>query len=309
MIEPCAASTADDLSVSCRVRRSETASDPEFDEYVDMTCTLRNWARHGRKYNIVKVNSDSSDPTNAKRDRYSSLHEGPELVLSPSITTDKYPMVIQDRARSSGSAGEQRSSSGPRSRSNSASRRRIWNEMCVDDARQQEEEKPPPQPFAIPVYDIVVVDSMGCNSPIFLTTQSAGYYEFSFNTSNAHDVFLAFLTNSLPYERIICACSTPLDVCSESFDVETLTATRMQRRVEAETMTEKVMRKLNLVADRIGELSTAFSECACNCDYAKPTPRDGDDSVRQGAPRHFEFPTELEVEVPSPTTVRQPNPW
>ena len=248
-----------------RVRRSETASEPQFDEYVDMTCTLRNWAKHSRQYNVVKVNSDSSNPA-AKRDKYSSLQEGPELLLSPSLSLDKYPMVIQDRPRSSGSTvGDQHSSSGPRSRSNSVSRRRIWNDMRADDARQQEEEKPPAQPYAIPVYDIVVVDSMGCNCPVFLTTQSSGYFEFSFNTSNAHGVFLAFLTNSLPYERIICACSTPLDAGSESFDVETLTATRMQRRVEAETMTEKVMRKLNHVANRIGEREYLFHTRHANC--------------------------------------------
>jgi hypothetical protein len=219
---------------------------------------MRNWAKHSRRYSIVKVNSNSSNQTDTKRERDGSNQDGPEVLLSPSLSQDKYPMEVKDRARSSGSiTGEQHSSPDPKSRCNSVSRRRIWNEMCADDARQQDDEKPTPQPFAIPVCDIVVVDSMGSgsngNCPVFLTTQSAGYFEFTFNTSNAHDVFLAFLTNSLPYERIIRSCTTPLDAHSTSFDVETLTATRMQRRVEAETMTEKVMRKLNLMANRIGE--------------------------------------------------------
>ena len=126
--------------------------------------------------------------------------------------------------------------------------------MYPDDTRQQEEEKPLPQPYSIPVYDVVVVDSMGSRqSGIFLTTQSMGYFEFTFYTSNAHDVFMAFLTSTLPYERITHTCSTPLEACTSSFDVETLTATRMYQRVEAETLSERVMRKFNFMANRIGE--------------------------------------------------------
>jgi hypothetical protein len=135
----------------------------------------------------------------------------------------------------------------------------MWSEMYPDDTRQQEEEKPLPQPYSIPVYDIVVVDSMGSrHSGIFLTTQAMGYFEFTFYTSNAHDVFMAFLTNTLPYERITHACSTPLEACTSSFDVETLTATRMYQRVEAETLSERMIRKFNFMANRIGECEFAI---------------------------------------------------
>jgi hypothetical protein len=233
-------------------------SDPHFDEFVDMTCTMRNWATHNRKHSVVKMSSNSSNQKHSEQERDLRQQDGPELLLAPVLSSEKYPMEIQDRDQSYGSTtGGQRSTSGPRSRSNSVSRRRIWNEMCADDARQQDEEKPQPKPYSIPVCDVVVVDSMGClangSCAVFLTTQSTGYLEFTFHTSNAHDIFLAFLTNSLPYERIIRSCTTPLEACSASFDVETLTATRMQRRVEAETMTEKVMRKFNFMANRIGE--------------------------------------------------------
>ena len=213
-----------------------------------------------RQVGLTKTHSNPSNRGGSNKSTALEL-EGPEVLITPFRPIEKYPIIIQDRDRAKGNgSGERATSAGPRSRSNSASRRRIWNEMYADDTRQQDDEKPLPQPFAIPVSDVVEVETKGGQasgaSPIVLTTLSMGYFEFTFHSSNAHDVFLAFFTNSLPYECIIHACPTPLDACSESYDVETLTATRMQKSVESETLTEKMMRKLNLMADRI-------SECEC----------------------------------------------
>jgi hypothetical protein len=253
-----------------RVRRSETVSDPEFDDYVDMTCTMRNWMKPSKpskalkQYNLEKTNSTASNPSDTTLGMIAN-HEGPELLMCPSRRSEgDFPMIMQEHVRSSGSGGgDYRSSSASRSRSNSISRRRMWSEMYPDDARQQEEEKPLPQPYSIPVYDIVVVDSMGSRSNgIFLTTQCMGYFEFTFYTSNAHDVFMAFLSNTLPYERITHTCSTPLEACTSSFDVETLTATRMYQRVEEETLSERMRRKFNFMANRIGECKYL---CGCEC--------------------------------------------
>jgi hypothetical protein len=128
--------------------------------------------------------------------------------------------------------------------------------MAPDD-REQEEPKEA-EPYSIPVYDVVVVDTMGCRNytaaSIFLTTSSMGYFEFTFPTANAHDILMAFLTNTLPYERICKATTTPSHFDpADSFDVETLTAKRMHERVEAETLAEKMRRKMIFMANRIGE--------------------------------------------------------
>jgi hypothetical protein len=81
-----------------------------------------------------------------------------------------------------------------------------------------------------------------------------GYFEFTFPTANAHDILMAFLTNTLPYERICKATTTPSHFDpADSFDVETLTAKRMHERVEAETLAEKMRRKMIFMANRIGE--------------------------------------------------------
>jgi hypothetical protein len=231
-----------------------------------MTCTMRDWVESPRRRS--SLTGASKAPTTGAVDNEEKLgtieqppkRDCPELILSPtsSILDRNKPIVVSEVTRQrnrSGSGSRQRSSSGAKSRPNSIDRRRIWNEFYAED-NANKPPRLPPKSYTIPMTEIVVVDSVGTHSnnyPVLVTTQSMGYWEFSFFTSNAHDVFLAFLTNALSPERVLRSCNTPVDAGSKSFDVETLTAQRMQQRVQGETLTERVRRKVNFIANRLDE--------------------------------------------------------
>eukprot|EP00545_Synedropsis_sp_CCMP1620_P003712 CAMPEP_0119004946 /NCGR_PEP_ID=MMETSP1176-20130426/1446_1 /TAXON_ID=265551 /ORGANISM="Synedropsis recta cf, Strain CCMP1620" /LENGTH=275 /DNA_ID=CAMNT_0006956707 /DNA_START=741 /DNA_END=1568 /DNA_ORIENTATION=- len=267
---------------------------------------MRNWTKTKNQrrsfVNLEKTLSSASDPSKQTAGMISQCN-GPELLLNPihrrSCSDTGTPIAMPEKSN------RPQSFESRRPRSSSISRRKIWNEVYAADDREQEEKA---KPFSIPVYDVVVVDTKGSRhytaACIYLTTANMGYFEFSFSTANAHDIFMAFLTNTLPYERIT-RPSTPQsnDNPAELFDVEQLTATRMYERVEAETFPEKMRRKMVFMANRIGELSYSLSEaCACGCEvHDSPTTRSADNEGRQSPPRTFEFPIELEVETQSTT--------
>ena len=217
---------------------------------------MRNWENSRLRTSLERSISSSAKQAD-------ETENGPELLLCPARRSDSdISISIQEPDLLRSTSGN-RSTSGQRSRSSSISRRRIWADMCShDDTRQEKQDKPLTEPYSIPVHDVIVLDTMGSksndNCPIFLTTCRMGYFEFTFLTSNAHDVFMAFLTNSLPSERITCAYSKPLDA-SSSFDVETLLSSRMHQRVEAETFPERLRRKINFMANRIGERELIYN--------------------------------------------------
>lgn len=171
------------------------------------------------------------------------------------------------------------------------------------------------KPYSIPLDDIVVVDVRGgpvTSEPIFITTFSHGYFEFSFLSHNAHDVLLAFLTKGLPNERIAHTAVQSRD-CEDdndnsfggdcSFDIDDLTATRMRERIRTEPWSEKMRRRMLRIADRLEELSSSVADCACVCgptNTSSPTRtdamqdtrgRDNPEERRQSPPRNS-----LEVE-------------
>lgn len=172
--------------------------------------------------------------------------EGPELLLQP-----------RDVSRSS-------SRSGSRTRAESAGpRSKIWDELA--DHRQPEVLR---TPYSIPMEGVLVVDSNGNTETLYITTQTMGYFEFTFSTANGFDIFMAFLSNSLPFERIVkqwtpnnlVACASGCD----SYDVETLQATRMKERVKSESFPERMRRKMVFVASRIGEREYHLCvKCVC----------------------------------------------
>lgn len=117
--------------------------------------------------------------------------------------------------------------------------------------------------ITIPVSDILVVDMVGdenshvCN----ITTVSSGFYEFSLENRNGQDMLLAFLKNALPKERFMKGeiqpeeRLVPEDTVSKdpSFDVEAFTAKNMTERIQNETISEKLRRK-------VGRVFSSFEE-------------------------------------------------
>jgi hypothetical protein len=138
---------------------------------------------------------------------------------------------------------------------------------------------------------------------LYLTTLSYGYFEFSFRTANARDMMVAFLNASLIPERILSQANPPKEKNCEdplcSFDVETLTANRIEERIRTESFSEKLRRKVAHVALQIEEISSSISECACGCGKDTTPKKETwkDDSRRQSpspspprsSPGHLEF--------------------
>lgn len=218
----------------------------------------------------------------------SNLSDGPELLLRPlarltmtempehsSSTPSSEPNKSDSESRNSsrtrassgqssvsrgGSGSSTRPASALRSvssgsrRSCSRSRRRVWSDMYEDYKEIEPEEKKDVLPYSIPLSAIVVVDAS--RHILYITTSKTGYFEFTFSTQNAHDVLLAFLSNSLEAERITYsdpAKSLVQDDETASFDVEALTATRLKETVKSESMGQKLRRKMVFIASRISE--------------------------------------------------------
>ena len=109
--------------------------------------------------------------------------------------------------------------------------------------------------FSVPVADIMVVDMFGqgdshqCN----ITTMSHGFFELTMENRNGQDILMAFLNANLPKDRVMggtrkrTETDASVDTTSTgnaSFDVEAFTATRMTERIQSETMSEKLRRKV-----------------------------------------------------------------
>jgi hypothetical protein len=206
---------------------------------------------------------------------------------------------FSDRFDSFGSSNQRRS----------VSRLKVRAERCASPARgarvprprrnsspafSEQQPPPPPRPqpigCTIPISDIVVADVHDAHV-IFLTTLSNGYFEFCFHTANARDMMLAFLSASLGPERMLsqAAGGPPTEENVEdpacSFDVETLTANRIEERMRTESFSEKVRRKMAHVALQIEEISTSISECACGYgNHTTPKKETWNDDSRRQSP-------------------------
>jgi hypothetical protein len=115
----------------------------------------------------------------------------------------------------------------------------------------------------IPISDIMVVDMYGdgeCHRTN-ITTMTNGYFEFTMENRNGQEVLLAFLRASLPKERIMDGpirrsnsdLSQNTANTAKSFDVEAFTASRMSERLQRESFSEKLRRKVGRVMSSLEE--------------------------------------------------------
>lgn len=126
------------------------------------------------------------------------------------------------------------------------------------------EKQQPPKPkslgiITIPIADIKVVDMYGAGDShrSNITTTSQGYFEFTLESRNGQEVLLAFLKANIPKERVMDGQAKSQASAStrslESFDVEAFTASRMAERVESESFSEKLRRRVVKVVSSIEE--------------------------------------------------------
>ena len=183
---------------------------------------------------VMHANSNSSKPSDTTmKIIQGDAHYGPELLLRM-VDSSSLSLHDADHFDSLGSSTQLRS------------RRKVWCE-------RRESPRPQRIEYCIPMSDIVVADLQDAHL-LFLTTLSNGYFEFCFRTANARDMLVAFLNASLSPERILSQASPEKErdpFCS--FDVETLTAKRIEERMRTETLSEKLRRRVAHVALQIGE--------------------------------------------------------
>jgi len=217
---------------------------------------MRNWQPHRRKPSlgdvlpVMKSNSNGSKPCETTMQMINGdYHQGPELLLRVvNASSTSLNKLGDGNGRFSGRF-HSFSSSGSQLRA----RQKVWN-SSPDRIRNESPLRS--LGYCIPLSDIVVAD-IHDDHLLFLTTQKNGYFEFSFDSKNARDMMVAFLTASVQAERITTTStgreehSRLAPICS--FDVEMLTNNRIQDHVKQETLSEKVKRKVVHVALQIGE--------------------------------------------------------
>jgi hypothetical protein len=216
-----------------------------------MMCTMRVWHKTSMPAAsavVKKVEITQSRSFDFSPQRKKPAEHGPELVL----TSHQSPVMMQ--ANNLGHFSEPLSTSrrlgsgniNMARRSSSRQRTRTLDGMnCT----------PVLKDFSVPVADIMVVDMFGqgdshqCN----ITTLSHGFFELTMENRNGQDILMAFLNANLPKERVMggtrkrtgtdCSIDTT-STGNASFDVEAFTATRMTERIQSETMSEKLRRKV-----------------------------------------------------------------
>lgn len=121
-----------------------------------------------------------------------------------------------------------------------------------------------PGEITIPISNILVVDVSGGSDlhVCTITTMSRVHYELTMESRNGQDILQAFLRARLPKDRVIEAINhrtsshlsrNSASTTARSFDVEAFTAVRMAERMENETISEKLRRKVVRVFSRIEE--------------------------------------------------------
>ena len=146
----------------------------------------------------------------------------------------------------------------------------------TDKQQQQQQQPQQEQPKSlgttvttIPISDIMVVDMYGAGEShrSNITTMSFGYFEFTLESRNGQDILLAFLKASVPEERVmdgqpyghqqgfagISSSPSQTSASTRSFDVEAFTASRIAERVESESFSEKLRRRVVKVVSSIEE--------------------------------------------------------
>lgn len=210
-----------------------------FSEPEDMMCTMRIWHGTKRGFPLKKTLSSGNKHFQSNKNQQSGCSEillkpiqrHPSAVRNTCRSEEFQSLQVSKRFASFGSAGEPNRFKMQQSQASS-----IGN-------------------VKLPISDIMIVDMRGDSNShtINLTTMSLGYYEFTMNR-NGQEILLAFLKANLPNERIMgCVPRSRSDLShgtsstngNKSFDVEALTSNKMTERIENETLSEKVRRKVS----------------------------------------------------------------
>lgn len=278
-----------------RIRHSEKATDRQFTDSQEMTCTMRVWHKTRdpgsfsvvRKVGVTKTQSFTRPGGNSKKTQQ-GVDDGPELILAPNDMNmpnihnccgGDFSSAIQmsDPFASfgSGTSGENAPLANQLRRRSITPVRYASGDPLGGQLRRRSitpvryRGQPPSgekkRDVTIPVSDVLIVDMFGegdchqCN----LTTMSNGYYEFTMENRNGQDILLAFLKANLPKDRVMDGklkrtqsgvSNKSASTGNGSFDVEAFTATRMVEKLESETVTEKIRRK-------VGKVFMSFEEC------------------------------------------------
>lgn len=155
------------------------------------------------------------------------------------------------------------------------------------------------QSYHISLSDVIVVDVDGISSRrrddfsaregcrMNITTVASGYFEFVFQSKNAHDVLLAFLQASLSPERITNGATAKAllqqkgdaslsdsdnalgmnaSACcdQENYDdMENFTAREMKQSLKREGLGDKIRRRFYHIASQLQDVSSSLTECFC----------------------------------------------
>lgn len=225
----------------------------------DVVCTMRVWHRTntpggGATKKSTDMKKSSSFGTSALDPLAPSSEpdHGPELILTPvrnpsmhrcsSAEFNHQPVQMSERFASFGSVdGERAYRKTPQSQRSQKAKDTV-----------------------VPVSEIMMVDMYGHldSHRTNITTLNLGFFEFNMESRNGQEILLAFLKNSLPKERVSGGrlprsptgfSQNSASTGNSSFDVEALTASRMKNRIENESFSEKLRRKVTRVVNSIEE--------------------------------------------------------
>jgi hypothetical protein len=194
---------------------------------------------------------------------------GPELILTPCTNPLleqlhhnnsmcgcddlENPMVFSERFTSFGSV--ERSNVRVSSYSKSST---------TKDRQQPSKSSPLLDTVTIPVKEIMIVNAdkntagNNSNHRIHITTIHSGLFECTMENTNGELILMAFLRANLPKDKVVedgisgygrlprspSNTTQSTNSTNKSFDVEAFTASRMAERLQSESITEKVQRRI-----------------------------------------------------------------
>jgi hypothetical protein len=201
---------------------------------------------------LKKTRSFGSPVFDSTREQHHQ--QGPELLLIPVINNSLQgccagefdnPIPFSERFASFGSNPDHTN----KNSQNGAGGTNLRYEMS------QNTKQPRLGDVTLPIADIMIVDMYGAGDShrTNVTTISHGFFEFTLESKNGQEVLLAFLRASLPKDRIMDGQIPPDSVStgSNSFDVEAFTASQFAERMERESFSEKIRRRVGRVVSSI----------------------------------------------------------
>lgn len=246
MIRSAACSSANDLSIRCRVRVSPLATNPKFEDAAEMICTMRHWVpQPGNDPVQGTFPNPNQQCLDAAPD--DTRCAGPELVLSH--TEIMMPISRMDHS--------------PVTLSRVGTRQRV-SPVAIKPSMH------------IPLSDIVTVQMVDINKKcqkVMVTTSNNGHFEFDDLNHNSRDVMLAFLQANMTGEQLVAiglisdddfgSIVSPFSQSSISMDVDKLVDEKMRRCSERESITERVSRRTSVVLYVLSDICAAICDSSC----------------------------------------------